>query len=51
MPWLLLKNTFIIFGLYQCSYNACKKDMPFTDKKNGAFTNDLNVDEIKKMCK
>lgn len=50
MPLLLLKATWNILSI-SAPYNAIKKDMKFTGKKNGAFTNDINVDEIKALCK
>jgi hypothetical protein len=49
-PFLILQATYDILSA-QKHYCAVKKDVPMTNKKNGAYTQDLNLAEMKAMCK
>lgn len=50
MPFLIVKATHNILGK-SVSYNAIKTNKPLTGKKKGAYTNDLNIDEVKTLTK
>ena len=49
-PIIIVQATIDILSK-QGTFNAIKKNMPFTGRKNGAFSNDLNLAEIKEYTK
>ena len=49
-PIIIFQATIDILSK-QGTFNAIKKNMPFTGRKNGAFSNDLNLAEIKEYTK
>jgi len=50
MPYLFLKNALSIAFTFR-NYNCIKKRWPMTGKKNGAFTNSLDIYAMKTYCK
>ena len=49
-PFLILQATYDILSA-NSSYNAVKKNMPMTNRKNGAYTQDLDLKQFKEICK
>lgn len=50
MPYLFLKNGLSI--VFTCrNFNSIKRNEKMTGKKNGAFTTDLDLAEMKAYCK
>lgn len=49
-PFLIIQATYDIL-VKKASYNAVRKNIPMTNKKNGAYSMDINISEIKAMSK